>query len=91
MRRELLNAYLFHSLNEVRHLAKEWQLDYNHELPHEALGFVPPADMLEYTMYLLLTFSIFGWYYNRGSVQKNIHMSSTTLFSLATMFEMSYI
>lgn len=44
MRRELLNAYLFHSLNEVRHLAKEWQLDYNHERPHEALGFVPPAE-----------------------------------------------
>jgi putative transposase len=44
MRREFLNAYLFHSLNEVRHLAKEWQSDYNHERPHEALGFVPPAE-----------------------------------------------
>ena len=44
MRGEFLNAYLFHSLNEVRCLAKEWQLDYNHELPLEALGFVPPAE-----------------------------------------------
>jgi putative transposase len=44
MRRTFLNAYLFHSLNEVRHLAKESQLDYNHERPHEALGFVPPVE-----------------------------------------------
>ena len=33
-----------HSIHGVRHLAKEWQLDYNHERPHEALGFVPPAE-----------------------------------------------
>ena len=29
MRRELLNAYLFYSLNEVRFLSEEWRLDYN--------------------------------------------------------------
>jgi transposase InsO family protein len=34
----------FHSLIEVRYLAKEWQLDYNHERPYEVLGFVPPAE-----------------------------------------------
>ena len=44
MRKELLNAYLFYSLDDVRLLAEEWRMDYNHERPHEALGFVPPAE-----------------------------------------------
>jgi putative transposase len=44
MRRELLNAYLFYSLDEVRHMAEEWRYDYNHERPHEALGLVPPVE-----------------------------------------------
>ena len=43
MRRELLNAYLFYSLNEVRYMAEEWRYDYNYERPHEALGSVPPV------------------------------------------------
>ncbi len=43
MRRELLNAYLFYSLNEVRYMAEEWRYDYNHERPHEALGSVLPV------------------------------------------------
>lgn len=33
MRRELLNAYLFNSLAEVRCLSEEWRLDYNEERP----------------------------------------------------------
>ena len=44
MRRELLNAYLFYSLDEVRHMDEEWRYDYNHERPHEALGLVPPVE-----------------------------------------------
>ena len=44
MRKELLDAYLFFTLDEVRLLAEEWRMDYNHERPHEALGFVPPAE-----------------------------------------------
>ena len=46
MRKELLDAYLFYSLDDVRILAEEWRMDYNHERPHEALGFVPPAEYI---------------------------------------------
>jgi len=30
LRRELLNAYVFRTLDEVREKAQEWQDDYNH-------------------------------------------------------------
>lgn len=43
LRKELLDAYLFYSLPEVRQMAQEWQQDYNNERPHEALGNVPPV------------------------------------------------
>lgn len=44
IRKELLDAYLFFSLAEVRDMAREWQQDYNCSRPHQSLGFVPPAD-----------------------------------------------
>jgi putative transposase len=47
MRRELLNAYLFNSLNEVRILAEEWREDYNTERPHKALGYLSPIRYAE--------------------------------------------
>lgn len=43
LRKELLDAYLFYTLNEVRIMAEEWQQDYNNERPHDALGNVPPV------------------------------------------------
>jgi putative transposase len=43
MRRGLLNAYLFHSLAEVRIMAEEWLNDYNMERPHKALGYLSPV------------------------------------------------
>lgn len=42
MRRELLNAYLFNSLSEVRSLKEEWRLDYNQDRPHKSLGYKSP-------------------------------------------------
>lgn len=44
IRRELLNAYVFTSLTEVREKAEEWRMDYNCSRPHQSLGFVPPAE-----------------------------------------------
>jgi putative transposase len=46
IRRELLNAYLFYSLNEVRVMCEEWRADYNTERPHKSLGYLSP---LRYT------------------------------------------
>jgi transposase InsO family protein len=43
LRDELLNAELFTSLAEARHLADQWRLEYNHRRPHSGLGYVTPA------------------------------------------------
>jgi transposase InsO family protein len=43
LRKELLDAYLFYSLPEVRQMAQEWQQDYNYERPHDSLRNVPPV------------------------------------------------
>jgi putative transposase len=42
IRRELLNTYLFYSLNEVRIMCQQWRLDYNKERPHKSLGYLSP-------------------------------------------------
>jgi putative transposase len=47
VRRELLNAYLFYSLEEVRIMTEEWRYDYNHERPHKALGYLSPVKYAE--------------------------------------------
>lgn len=47
MRRELLNAYLFYSLNEVRSLKEEWRLDYNQDRPHKSLGYKSPLNYVQ--------------------------------------------
>lgn len=46
LRKELLDAYLFYSLPEVRQMAEEWQQDYNFQRPHESLGNVPPVEFI---------------------------------------------
>lgn len=47
IRRELLNAYLFTNLNEVRQHCEEWRKDYNEERPHKALGYLSPLAFAE--------------------------------------------
>ena len=42
LRREVLDAWAFESLREVRMITAEWQLDYNTERPHKALGYLSP-------------------------------------------------
>jgi len=50
IRRELLNAYLFYSLAEVRAKCEEWRLDYNTERPHKSLGYMPPLKYAQMIM-----------------------------------------
>lgn len=45
-REEVLDAYLFESLDEVRAVSERWLLAYNHERPHDSLGAVPPLTFL---------------------------------------------
>ena len=42
-RTEVLNAYVFESLEQVREMSAEWLQSYNEERPHEALAGLPPA------------------------------------------------
>jgi putative transposase len=46
LRRELLDAYHFFTLAEVRLMTEEWRQDYNCSRPHQALGFVPPLEYI---------------------------------------------
>ena len=41
-REDILDAYLFHSIEEVQVLAQDWLEEYNAIRPHESLGGLPP-------------------------------------------------
>jgi putative transposase len=41
-REEVLDAYLFESISQVREITENWLREYNEERPHESLGSVPP-------------------------------------------------
>ncbi len=42
-RNEVLDAYMFGSLSEVREHVHHWMIGYNEERPHESLGNLPPT------------------------------------------------
>lgn len=42
-RHEVLNAYLFDSLEQVREISAQWLSLYNEQRPHRALGKLPPS------------------------------------------------
>jgi putative transposase len=42
-REEVLSAYLFEDLDQVREITWQWLREYNEERPHDALGKIPPA------------------------------------------------
>ena len=43
LREELLDANLFMRLDDVREAVYWWQIEYNEQRPHNALGGIPPA------------------------------------------------
>jgi len=43
-RTEILDAYLFRTLNEVREKTSTWLTEYNEERPHESLGNLTPTE-----------------------------------------------
>ena len=43
-REEVLDSYIFESLNQVREMTADWLREYNEERPHESLGDVPPVE-----------------------------------------------
>jgi putative transposase len=45
-REEVLSAYVFESLEQVRALTDEWLQSYNERRPHDSLGRVPPLTFL---------------------------------------------
>jgi putative transposase len=46
-REDVLDAYLFNSLHEVRMLSEEWMEFYNEKHPHESLNDMSPREYLE--------------------------------------------
>ena len=46
-RREILDAYLFFDLYEVRQLTQQWITEYNYNRPHEGLNGVTPAEWVK--------------------------------------------
>lgn len=44
LRRDILNAYVFKSIKEVRQITEEWMFDYNNNRPHSSLNNKTPVE-----------------------------------------------
>jgi putative transposase len=42
---EVLDAYVFETVEQVREITETWLHEYNEERPHDSLGRVPPPDV----------------------------------------------
>ena len=58
-REEVLNAYLFEDLAQVREITYRWLGDYNDTRPHDSLGRIPPSQFRRNLS--KLENSTFGW------------------------------
>ena len=45
-RHEVLDAYVFKSIEQVQHITEDWLRVYNERRPHDALGGLPPKQFL---------------------------------------------
>ena len=45
-RTEVLNAYVFESVEQVQQITDDWLVEYNEQRPHDSLGRVPPLTYL---------------------------------------------
>ena len=45
-RNEVLNRYIFESLDEIRDITDDWLIEYNYKRPHSSLGGLPPKVFL---------------------------------------------
>jgi putative transposase len=43
-KRDVLNAYVFKSLKEIRNISGEWMYDYNYNKPHKSLNNKTPME-----------------------------------------------
>ena len=65
-RDEVLNTWLFASLDEVREISWAWMLEYNEERDHDKLGGLTPAEVLKHAEYS--SYGLSTW---RGSLRKD--------------------
>ena len=46
LREDVLDAYIFESISQVKEITENWQTDYNENHPHESLGGISPKQYL---------------------------------------------
>ncbi|KGR52858.1 transposase [Xanthomonas vasicola] len=55
----MLDMHLFRTLSEVREQTEHWLADYNHQIPHDSLGGLTPAEFRDQHQPQT---SSFGWH-----------------------------